>query len=98
MKIIQNQYLRCNVAPPVVGTDGNNKDGSEGNFYARFLGPRSLSKNPDYKAGYGFLLPTEELYKYFLADDTKRRDAVVFTYDDLVTKPNEQITEPAKKG
>ena len=78
-------------------TDGNNKDGSEGNFYARFLGPRSLSKNPDYKAGYGFLLPTEELYKYFLADDTKRRDAVVFTYDDLVTKPNEQITEPAKK-
>ena len=78
-------------------TDGNNKDGSEGNFYQRFLGPRQLANHPEYRDGYGFLLPTQNLYDYFLPDDHVRRDATVFTYDDLVTIPNMSITDPKKK-
>lgn len=78
-------------------TNWGNTDGSEGNFFVQFCGPRSLSNNPDYRSGYGFLCPTKELYDFFLEDDYKRRNAAMFTYEELVEKPNQIITDESKK-
>ncbi len=74
-----------------------NKEGSEGSFSARFLGPRSLTNPTIYRDGYGFLLPTKDLYDYFLEDDSIRRESTVLTYDELVTEPNKLITDESKK-
>lgn len=77
-------------------TNWGNSNGSEGNFWAQFCGPRSFNGNhPTIEGGWGFLLPQQELFDYFLPDDNIRRDAVVFTYEELVTEPNKTL--PADK-
>lgn len=78
-------------------TNWGNVDGSEGAMWVTHCGPRQLKNNPDYDMGYGCLLPTQELYDYFLPDDQARRDAAIFTYDDLVTEPNLHIQDASKK-
>ena len=62
-----------------------------------FLRTETVENSPDYDNGYGFCLPTKELYDYFLPDDHVRRDAAIFTYDELVTKPNANIQDESKK-
>ena len=39
----------------------------------------------------------QKVYDYFLPDDHVRRDAAIFTYDELVTKPNANIQDESKK-
>lgn len=78
-------------------TNWGNIDAGEGAMWVTFCGPRQLKNSPDYDNGYGFCLPTKELYDYFLPDDHVRRDAAIFTYDELVTKPNANIQDESKK-
>lgn len=61
---------------------------TEGNFWAQFCGPRGYPGNEYIDGGWGFLLPQTNLMDYFLPDDTIRRKAVAWTYDELVTDYN----------
>ena len=70
----------------------------EGAYVGDFLRTETVENSPDYDNGYGFCLPTKELYDYFLPDDHVRRDAAIFTYDELVTKPNANIQDESKKS
>jgi len=51
---------------------------SQGTYFPKFCGPRSPYDNPDYDAGWGFCLPSVELYDLF--EDTDARRDVTF-YD-----------------
>jgi hypothetical protein len=51
---------------------------SEGSYFVQFCGPRSPYDNPVYRTGWGFCLPSQELYDMF--DDGDSRREVTF-YD-----------------
>lgn len=51
---------------------------SEGSYFVQFNGPRSPYDNPIYRSGWGFCLPSQELYDLF--DDGDARREVTF-YD-----------------
>ena len=60
---------------------------SEGTYFVKFNGPRSPYDNPVYDAGWGFCIPTVELYDTFDENDIRRevtfydlRDAEEGTY------------------
>ncbi len=56
-----------------------------GNMMVQMCGIRGLCSNhPDYIEGWGFLLPTSNLYNSFLSDDNYRRDATVIPQTELV--------------
>jgi len=61
-----------------------------GNHWVMFCGPRNLGDHPDVLAGWGLWVPQMNLYDYFLEEDVVRRSTALLTYDDLVTKPNEE--------
>lgn len=54
---------------------------SQGTYFPKFCGPRSPYDNPDYDAGWGFCLPSVELYDLF-EDDDIRRDATFYDLRD----------------
>lgn len=55
-------------------------EGIEGNGIIQLCGVRGLcSEHPDYVEGWGFMLPTQELYDAYLPDDAYRRDASIIT-------------------
>lgn len=50
---------------------------SQGTYFPKFCGPRSPYDNPDYDAGWGFCLPSVELYDLF-EDGDSRRDVTFY--------------------
>ncbi len=59
-------------------------EGIEGNGIIQLCGVRGLCPNhPDYIDGWGFMLPTQDLYDSYLSDDTYRRDVSIITVDEL---------------
>ncbi len=58
-------------------------DDGEGCYWAAPCGPRGIANHPLYVAGWGFMLPTQDLYDYFLDDDHVRRDAAFLTFEEL---------------
>lgn len=54
---------------------------SQGTYFPKFCGPRSPFSNPDYDAGWGFCLPTLELYDLF-EDGDARRDVTFYDLRD----------------
>lgn len=54
---------------------------SQGTYFPKFCGPRSPFDNPDYDAGWGFCLPSQELYDLF-EDGDARRDVTFFDLRD----------------
>lgn len=54
-----------------------------GNMIVQLSGIRSLAGHDDYQPGWGFMLPTEDLYDSYLADDTYRRSATIISMADL---------------
>ncbi|MFT5264635.1 MAG: hypothetical protein ACI8YQ_003381, partial [Polaribacter sp.] len=59
-------------------------EGIDGNGLIQLCGIRGLcDDHPDYAAGWGFMLPTQDLYDFFLADDGFRRDVAIATVDEL---------------
>ncbi|MGQ1783712.1 MULTISPECIES: RagB/SusD family nutrient uptake outer membrane protein [unclassified Saccharicrinis] len=76
-------------------TSWANTNGTEGNFWVQYAGPRGLnSKHPEIEAGWGFVLPQHDLMDFYLPDDTVRKRAVAYTYDELVTEENTTISDP----
>ena len=62
---------------------------SEGNYWVQYCGPRGYPGNDFLDGGgWGFMLPQNDLMDYYLPDDTVRKTAVAWTYDDLVTNVN----------
>lgn len=57
---------------------------SEGNYVVAYTGPRGLSNHPDNTGGWGFVMPTDDLWNYYKEDDTVRRAWSALTPDDLV--------------
>lgn len=45
---------------------------SEGSYFVQFNGPRSPYDNPVYRTGWGFCLPSQELYDMFDDEDSRR--------------------------
>lgn len=45
---------------------------SQGTYFVKFNGPRSPYDNPLYDAGWGFIIPSQELYDEFDANDLRR--------------------------
>ncbi len=45
---------------------------SQGTYFPKFCGPRSPYDNPDYDSGWGFCLPSVELYDLFDENDMRR--------------------------
>lgn len=59
-------------------------EGIDGNGMVQLCGVRGLcTDHPTYEPGWGFMLPTQDLYDHYLADDTYRRDAAIITVDEL---------------
>jgi hypothetical protein len=59
-------------------------EGIEGNGLIQLCGVRGLcSDHPDYQEGWGFMLPTQELYDFFLDDDTYRRDVAIMSVEEI---------------
>ncbi|NNE26149.1 MAG: RagB/SusD family nutrient uptake outer membrane protein, partial [Saprospiraceae bacterium] len=59
-------------------------EGIEGNGIVQLCGIRGLcSEHPDYEAGWGFMLPTQELWDFYLEDDVYRRDVAIVSVDGL---------------
>ncbi len=55
-----------------------------GNMIVQLCGIRGLCSNhPDYQEGWGFMLPTSNLYSSFLPDDIYRRDASIISQVEL---------------
>lgn len=51
-----------------------------GNMIIQLCGIRGLcTDHPDYIPGWGFMLPTQNLYDFYLADDTYRRDGSIIS-------------------
>lgn len=75
-------------------TSWGNTNGGEGNFWCQFSGLRGLSWNhPDIQPGWGFTLPQQDLYDYYLPDDTLRRQATIYTEEEVLSI-NTPDTEP----
>jgi hypothetical protein len=56
-----------------------------GNMIVQLCGIRGLcTTNPLYAPGWGFMLPTTNLYNSFLSDDVYRRDAAIISKNQLV--------------
>ncbi|WP_299549260.1 RagB/SusD family nutrient uptake outer membrane protein [Seonamhaeicola sp.] len=55
---------------------------SEGSYFVQFNGPRSPYDDPVYASGWGFCLPTQQLYDAF-DDDDMRRAVTIFDLTDL---------------
>ena len=55
---------------------------SEGNYFSQFNGPRSPYADPVYASGWGFCLPTQQLYDTF-DDDDMRRDVTILDLNEL---------------
>ena len=65
-------------------------EGIEGNGIVQLCGVRGIcDDHPDYQAGWGFMLPTEELVNFFLPDDQYRLDVAVMSADEIETEINE---------
>lgn len=45
---------------------------SQGTYFPKFCGPRSPYDNLDYEAGWGFCLPSQEIYDLFDSNDIRR--------------------------
>lgn len=45
---------------------------SEGSYFPKFCGPRSPYSNPTYDAGWGFCLPSQELFDLFDTNDARK--------------------------
>lgn len=59
-------------------------EGIDGNGMVQLCGIRGLCGNhPDYQAGWGFMVATEDLYNSYLPDDAYRRDAGLTSVPDL---------------
>lgn len=59
-------------------------EGIDGNGIVQLCGVRGLCEDhPDYQAGWGFMMPTQELYDHFLPDDEFRRDVAIITEEEL---------------
>ncbi len=59
-------------------------EGIEGNGMVQLCGVRGLcDAHPDYQEGWGFMLPTQGLYDFYLPDDAYRRDVSIITVDEL---------------
>lgn len=59
-------------------------DGISGNMMIQLCGVRGLCDgHPDYIAGWGFMLPTQDLVDSYLDDDIYRRDATVIDQAEL---------------
>lgn len=55
-------------------------EGIEGNGIVQLCGIRGLcDDHPFYAPGWGFMLPTQDLYDEFLSDDTYRRDGAIIS-------------------
>lgn len=56
----------------------------EGNPVVQLCGIRLLcSRHPEYEEGWGFLMPTQELWDAYLADDLYRRDGSIISRQEL---------------
>ncbi len=59
-------------------------EGIEGNGIVQLCGVRGLcDEHPDYQAGWGFMLPTQNLVNSFLSDDSYRMDAAILSVDEI---------------
>ena len=59
-------------------------EGVDGNGMIQLCGVRGLCEDhPTYQAGWGFMLPTQNLVDHFLADDDYRRDAAIISIEEL---------------
>lgn len=59
-------------------------EGIEGNGITQLCGIRGICEgHPFYQAGWGFMLPTQDLYDHFLTDDTYRREAAIISVPEL---------------
>ena len=59
-------------------------EGVDGNGIIQLCGVRGLcDDHPDFEAGWGFMLPTQELYDHFLDDDSYRRSTAIISVSDL---------------
>lgn len=59
-------------------------EGIEGNGVVQLCGIRGLcADHPLYAPGWGFMLPTSDLYDSYLADDEFRRDAAIISVDEI---------------
>lgn len=56
----------------VMAASWNNINGSNGTYFVKFCGPRSPYDDPVFDAGWGFCLPSVELYDLFDATDARR--------------------------
>ena len=58
----------------------------DGNMITQLCGVRGLcASNPDYIEGWGFMLPTDDLNNFYLADDDYRRDAAILSLTELTS-------------
>ena len=65
-------------------------EGIDGNGMVQLCGVRGLcEEHPFYQPGWGFMLPTKDLYDHYLPDDTYRRDAALITVDELTQEIQE---------
>ncbi len=65
-------------------------EGIDGNGMVQLCGIRGLcEEHPTYQAGWGFMLPTQDLYGHYLADDTYRRDAAIISVAELTQEVQE---------
>lgn len=65
-------------------------EGIEGNGIVQLCGVRGICEDhPDYQAGWGFMLPTEELVNFFLPDDQYRLDVAVMSAEEIENEINE---------
>lgn len=59
-------------------------EGIDGNGMVQLCGIRGLCENhPDYQPGWGFMLPTDDLYDAYLEDDAFRRDVALTSEEEL---------------
>ncbi len=56
----------------VMAASWSNINGSNGTYFVKFCGPRSPYDDPVFDAGWGFCLPSVELYDLFDATDARR--------------------------
>ncbi len=63
---------------PLYTSDWGWFEGIDGNGIIQLCGIRGLCENhPDYEAGWGFMMVTEDLFNHFLPDDLYRRDVAI---------------------
>ena len=74
------EIVHSNLEPADWGWDV----GIPGNMMIQLCGIRGLcSSHPDYVAGWGFMLPTQDLVDHFLPDDTYRLDGAIISEAEL---------------